>query len=407
MNFAYFVSSRLGKNKLQNSFSAIGTRIAIAGIAIGLAIMLVAFAILQGFQEKIKQKIFSFGGHILITKRNLKNSFQEEPLSLNTPLATIHRKKPPIAHFQTFAHQAGILKTDSEVMGVVLKGIGKDYDSTYFADNMKSGNFVRPALPQGELDIVVSQKIANKLNLKLRDSVLMFFVQDPPRFRKLYIRGIYETGMEDFDEKIIFGNIRLVQRLKNWADSLVGGYEIRVKNFEALDSTSVFDVLEYAEHYMRAETITQRFMGVFEWLLLLDKNVQIFLGLILLVASFNIISILLILIMERVQMIGVLKAIGASSFKISQIFIYQGLLLVAKGMLWGNAIGLGFCALQYYTKLLPLDPENYYMNSVPIAWNWLVILLVNIVTFLIINLVLLLPSIAIARIKPLHAIKFD
>lgn len=408
MNFPFFIAQRLGKNTLRGSFSAIVTTIAIAGIAIGVFIMLIAFAILEGFQGKIKDKLFSFGGHIIVTQRGLKDSYQDAPLSTKTHLKQDFKKIEPIEHLQVYAHQAGVLKTDSEVMGVILKGVGEDFHRESFAQNMKAGKFVRPT-EAGERDVVISQKIATKLRLKVGDAVNMFFIQQnaTPRFRKLTVSGIYETGMEEFDERIIFGHLRMVQRLKNWADTLVGGYEIRVKRFEKLDSVEVYKVAEHLSYEMRAETITQRFMGIFDWLRLLGGNVQIFLTLILIVASVNIISILLILIMERVQMIGVLKALGATNAQIRTIFIIKGMLLILKGMAWGNVLGLGFCALQYYFPFIPLDADNYYMHTVPIAWNVYAILGVNVLVFGVVSLVLLLPTLAISRIQPIKAIRFD
>ncbi len=404
MNFPLFIARRLEKNTLKGSFSAIVTYIAIAGIAIGVFIMILAFAILEGFQTKIKDKLFSFGGHINVTQRGLKDSYQEVPLSTNTHIVKDKKSIEPIAHLQVYAHQAGVLKTEDEVMGIVLKGVGKDFDYTGFQENMRAGKFVNL-----EKEIVISQKIAQKLLLKVGDSVRIFFVQNQkaPRFSKLAISGIYETGMEEFDERIVFGDIRFIQRLKNWADTLVGGYEIRVKNFAQLDSTEVYKVLEHLTYEMRAETVTQKFLPIFEWLNLLDKNVQIFLGLILIVASINIISILLILIMERVQMIGVLKAIGATDAQIRRIFIFKGVLLILRGMVWGNVLSLGFCNLQYYYPFIPLDAENYYMHTVPIAWNWTAFLGVNVLVFITVSIVLLLPTLAISRIQPIRAIRFD
>ncbi len=407
MNLPLFIARRLGNNNLRGSFSSSVAMVAIVGIAFGLFVMLVAFAILEGFQTKIKDKIFSFGGHIMITQRNLKDSYQDVPLSTNTHLRRDYKQIEAIEHLQVYAHQAGILKTEGEVMGVILKGVGEDFYRESFQQNMKAGKFVRPDAATGEEDIVISQRIAEKLNLAVGDSVNMFFVQNPPRFRKLHVQGIYETGMEEFDDKIVFGHLRLVQRLKNWADTLVGGYEIRVKRFAELDSVAVYKVAEHLNYEMRAETITQRYMGIFDWLKLLDKNVQIFLGLILIVASVNIISILLILIMERVHMIGILKALGATNRQIRSIFVFKGMLLILWGMFWGNVTGLGFCAVQYFLPFIPLDADNYYMHTVPIAWNWYAVLGVNVLVFVVVSFVLLLPTLAISRIQPIRAIRFD
>jgi lipoprotein-releasing system permease protein len=289
----------------------------------------------------------------------------------------------------------------------VLKGIDKQYNQAKFKENLIQGNFISFPQAGNSLEIIISQKIANKLNLKLQDSVVMFFIQNPPRFRKLLIKGIYETGMEDFDDKFILGDLRLVQRLNDWADTLAGSYEGFVKDFAQLDTVVVNEVLQHINYDQQIETVTQKHLDIFDWLNLLNQNVSIFLSLILTVASFNMISILLIMIMERVQMIGVLKALGASDWQIRQIFIYKGMILIVRGMLGGNLLGLGFCALQYYFRVIPLDPQNYYMNYVPIEWDWQIILGMNLLTFLIITVVLLLPTMIIARVKPIKAIRFD
>ncbi|MCU0445261.1 MAG: FtsX-like permease family protein [Microscillaceae bacterium] len=406
MNLYYFIAQRIGKTKKQ-SFSAIVTRIAIASITIGLAVILGAYGILLGFRQSVQAKVFSFSGHFQVSQRSLNNSYQETPVSLNTDLYKNYRQIAGVSHLQAVAHKAGILKTDNEVLGVVLKGIDNQYDKTKFRENIIAGDFIQFPAQENSLEIIISQKIADKLHLKVKDSVVMFFIQNPPRFRKLMIKGIYQTGMEDFDDKFILGDLRLVQRLNNWADTLAGSYEGFVKDFSRLDTIVVNEVLDHINYDQQIETVTQKHLDIFDWLNLLNQNVSIFLTLILTVASFNMISILLIMIMERVQMIGILKALGASNWQIRQIFIYKGIILIARGMLGGNLLGLGFCALQYYFRLIPLDAHNYYVSYVPIEWDWQIILAMNLLTFFIISTILLLPTMIIARVKPIKAIRFD
>ena len=406
MNTYYFIASRLDNAK---SFSSIVSTIAIISIALGLATILVAFAILFGFQENIQDKLFSFNGHILVTQRSLNESYEESetPISLNTDLYKNYDKIPSVRHLQAVAQKAGILKTEEEVLGVVFKGIGSDYDQNLFKTNLIQGDFFKLPEKGYSNEIIISEVVANKLKLSLGDSVIMYFVQDPPRLRKLKIQGIYQTGMEEFDEKFILGDINLVRRLNNWSDTLAGSYEIFVKDFSQLDSLGAYQVWEAMGYDMGLETITNRHMDVFDWLGLLYKNVNIFLILILVVAGFNMISILLIMIMERVKMIGILKALGAHNGQIRQIFMYKGIFLIIKGMGWGNLLGLGFCAIQYYFQIIPLDAENYYMNTVPIEWNWLIIFAMNLLVFTIITLILLVPTYIISRIQPVKTIRFD
>lgn len=406
MNLYYFIAQRLGNTKKQ-SFSSIVTRIAIASIAIGLAIILVAYGILLGFREQVQAKIFSLNGHIQVSQRSLNNSYEETPISLNTDLYKNYHKVPSVTHLQAVAQKAGILKTESEVLGVVLKGIDPNFDKKRLKDILIEGDLINFSPQKAASEIIISKKIAKKMQLKVNDSIVMFFIQNPPRFRKLAVKGIYQTGMEDFDDRFIIGDLALVRRLNNWADTLAGTYEIFVKDFARVDSIAATDIYEKIDYDQQIQTATQRFMDIFDWLSLLNQNVSIFLGLILTVACFNMISILLIMIMERVQMIGILKALGATDWQIRRIFIYKGMLLIAWGMLGGNIIGLGFCAIQYYFRLIPLDAENYYMSFVPIVWDWQVIILMNLLTFGVVSLILLLPTMIVSRIKPIKAIRFD
>lgn len=406
MNFYAFIVQKIRKGK-KNSFSKVTGLIAVISVSIGLATILISFGIFMGFKKAIQDKLFSFGGHILVRKSSLNQSFQETPLSKNTYLYKNSINIPGVAHIQTFAQKAGILQTKEEVMGVILKGISRDFSKKSFIQNITQGLFISLPPKKPSLDIVISQKIADKLRLKVNDSVAMFFVQDPPRFRKFHISGIYQTGMDEFDERFIFGDLRQVQKLNNWADTLVGGYEIFVEDFERLDSVARNQVFDAMNYDMEIATIKDLHADVFDWLSLVNKNVQIILVLILTVAGFNMTSILLIMIMERTQMIGILKALGATNSKIRNIFVFLGMQLIFRGLFWGNLIGLGFCALQYFFHLIPLDPENYYMNTVPIAWDWGIILLMNLLTFAVISFILLIPTLIIASVRPIKAIRFD
>ena len=405
MNLSYFISSRINKSKT-SSFSSVIHKIAIASIGLGLAVMLISFLILRGFQESIRERIVSFGGHLQLSRYTVGNLYGENPVSANMEFAQNPEEYDFIKHVQKFAYKPGLLKTEEEVHGVILKGVGPDFSTENFKRNMVQGEFPAFSDTAVSTQVVISQKIADKLRLSIDDEVIMYLVQTPPRFRRLQIKGIYSTGMEDFDESLILGDISLVRQLNNWPDTLVGGYEVFVKDFDKLDEAQ--ESLYEATHYnYYIEKVTDRNIQIFEWLGLLDRNVVIFLTIILFVAFFNIISILLILIMERTPMIGTLMALGASNGQLRRIFMYNGMQMVLRGMLWGNFIGLGFGALQYYYELIPLDKENYYMDFVPIQWNWPLIIILNIVVFGISLLIMLIPTIVISRIQPIKAIKFD
>lgn len=374
--------------------------------------MLVSFLILGGFKKEVKDKIFAFSGNIQVTRYSLNNTLQEEPISINNVIYQHPDSFDFISRVETFAHKAGLLQTEEEVYGAFMKGVSQDADSLRFLNSLEEGGFIRfPEKKNGtsnySLDILISRKIANTLRLSVGDDVRMYFI-DPPntRIRKLNIRGIYNTSIEEFDEQVIIGDVALIQRLNNWPDSLVGGFEVFLKDGANIDKAAN-ELRNEVDYDLYVEKINDKYVQMFEWLELINNNVVVFLGLILFVACFNIVSILLILIMERTQMIGVLKALGAKNSQIRKIFTYNGLILIGKGMLMGNLIGVGFGALQYYFKIIPLDPENYYMEFVPIQWDFSSILLLNLLTFIIVGLVLNIPTAIIMRINPIRAIRFD
>ncbi|TAF67735.1 MAG: ABC transporter permease [Cytophagales bacterium] len=404
MNLYRWIAQRLQQRGEKRFFGGIVSRIAIFSIAIGLVVMVLSFAVLRGYEQVIQQKIFSFAGHIQVSQYNTNNSYEGLPISKNTYLFKHHSKLSAVRHLHVYAHKAGILKVGNEVSGVVLKGIDRDYDTTFFAPNVLEGSL--PYRDTAQTSVMISQKIAKKMQLKRNDTILMFFIQNPPKFRKLVVGGIYETGMEEFDEKFAFCHISLIQQLNRWGDTLVGGYEIFAHRFEKIPE-AYQQVYENMDYDMQIDSAERRYLGLFDWLLLLNTNVSIILILILSVAAFNMLSILLVLIMERTQMIGVLKAIGATYWQISVIFIYQGYGLLLKGMLWGNLVAIFLVVLQYYFKLIPLDPENYYVNAVPVAWDFFSILYVNLLTLLLTTLVMIVPISVVAFTRPIRAIRFD
>ena len=454
MNISYFISKRIRSDATQ-SFSSTIIKIALTTIAIGLAIMIISVAILKGFTNNIQNKIFSFGAHIQISKFDDTHSFEELPITINSDLYQNPNKIKEIRHIQAFCHKTGLLKTDEEVMGVILKGVGKDFDIENFKNNILEGEFINFSKSTYSKEIMISKKAANKLKLEISDEILMYFVQNPPRYRKLTIAGIYKTMLEEFDDLMVLADIKLIQKLNNWPDTLVGGYEIFLHDFnrnenlenvkiklnnikvklnnikEKIDIPIVKDWIDYIvkdwidniiriklqtatdkifdamDYDLQLETVTSKYIQLFDWLILLNRNVWIFLWFIVLVATFNIISTLIIMIMERTNMIGILKAIGATNWQTMKIFLYNGINLIVKGMLLGNVIGIGFCTLQKYFQIIPLDPENYYMDTVPIEWDLTWILFINIGTFLLISIILIIPTAIILNIKPINAIRFD
>ena len=405
MNISYFISKRLRKGNNQ-AFSQIIHGIAVASISLGLAVMIISFLILKGFQQTITDKVVSFGGHLQVSRNTLGQMYNENPISNQLDFVQNTQDYPQITHVQQYAFKPGLLKSKSEVLGVMLKGVGSDYDSLRFSSNMVAGKFLNLQDTNATMDIVVSQNIADQLIIEVGDDVLMYFVQNPPKYRRFTVKGIYATGMEDFDNRIIMGDLDMVRQLNNWADSLAGGLEIFVDNFDKLPEYQE-ELYQLTDYRYFVDMVTSRNVQIFDWLALLDRNVIIFFVIILVIASLNMTSILLILIMERTPMIGSLMAMGASNGQLRQIFMASGMNMVLKGMLIGNIIALGLAAIQYYFKVFPLDMQNYYMAYVPIYWDWTIIIGLNALVFVLVMLVLLLPATIISRIQPIKAIKFD
>jgi lipoprotein-releasing system permease protein len=405
LNLPDFIAKRTINSKT-GQFSGSIYKIAISSIAIGLAIMSVALLILGGFQKTIKDKVYSFAGHMQVTKYTLSNSFDESPISTETDFFKHHQDLDFIKHVQGVAYKAGLLKTEEAVEGVVIKGIGIDYDTVNFASNLVEGRFPDVNSEDYSTEIIISKEIAQLLRLDLGEKVIMYFVQNPPRYRQLEIVGIYETGLEDFDERMIIGDIRMIQRLNDWGKDQVGSFEVFINdNVDEEEAESiVFDKVEVDQF---VNLTSKKYPQYFEWLELLNQNVRLFLALILFVACFNMVAVIFILTMERTPMIGMLKSMGAQNKLIRNIFLMSGLRLTFKGLFWGNLIGLGASALQYFFHLIPLDQENYYMSFVPILWDFKMILGLNLLVLVVVLISLFLPVWFIARMKPIKAIRFD
>lgn len=406
MNLSYFISKRISRG-YQEGFSSTIHKIAIVSIAIGLAASIVSFLIMKGFQETVKEKIFSFSGHILITKFSMNNSTEEQPMDFNIDLYKQPEKYPYVRHVQEFANKIGVVKTDDDALGVLLKGVGRSFDQTAFGENIVKGEFIQFQDSGYASQVVLSKTIANKLRKDVGDEIIVHFFQNPPRFRRLKVAGIYETNLSEyFDSRVILTDIGLIQRLNDWPDSVAGGLEVFVTDPQRIDDAGIA-IGEAMDYDLNIERVSDRFMQVFEWLDLLSRQVNILLGIILTVVCVNMISVLLIMVMERTQMIGMLKALGASNGFIRSIFIYNGVNLILRGLMLGNLLGLGLCFIQDKFKIITLNPRDYYMSFVPISWHWEIVLLLNIITLGLVTLILLLPTMAISRIMPIRAIRFD
>jgi len=414
MNLPYFIAQRLIKGRREGtSFSRPINVIAIIGIAMGLAVMIVAVAILTGFKQQIREKIVGFGSNIQISNFDSNISFETAPIRQGQEYIPKIKNIPGISHVQVYATKAGIIKTDADFQGVILKGVGSDFDWSYFSENMIEGSVFTVTDTARTDKVIISKKISDMLRLKTGDSFAMHFVQDPPRMRKFTVSGIYETSLEEFDKIYVFCDIGHIKRLNGWEDDQISGFEIFIKDFDRLDemTMAVRDAIGYRvledEEKFKVANIRMKYPQIFDWLNFQDVNVIIIIFLMLVVAGFNMISGLLILILEKTNMIGVLKALGSEDVTIRRVFLYQAAYLIGKGLLWGNLIGIGIAFIQLKTGLVTLDPSSYYIKTVPVNLDLIHILILNAGTMAAIIVMLLVPSKLISRITPVKAIRYD
>lgn len=410
MNFEYFIVKRLISAKgYKSSISAPIIKIAITAIAIGVVMMLVSFATGLGLQEKIRDKIAAFNGHISISSYdNNSSKVSLTPVSTDQDFYPEFTSVEGIDHVQAVASTFGVIRTEEDFEGIVAKGVGADYKWDYFEEFLTQGRLPNYSENLNN-EILISEYLANRLKLKNGDRVATYFMRDDsdlPIQRSFEIVGVYESGFQEFDELYMLTDIRHIQRINRWEEDEIGNFEVFVEDFDELD-TKGNEVYENTGSFLDTQTISQKYYSIFEWLSLFDFNMALILGIMILVSGINMITALLVLILERTQMIGMLKGLGAADWSIRKIFLYNAAYLIVLGLFWGNLIGIGLLALQKYFKLIPLDPRTYYVTEVPIYLSWDYILLVNAGTLILCMLMLLIPSVIISKISPVKAIKFD
>lgn len=380
-------------------------RVALGGIVIGVMVMIVAICVVVGFKQEIQRKVSGFGSHIQVVSFDNNATYELQPVEVSDSLRMKLQGIPHVKKVSTFASKPGILKTDSAFQGIVFKGT--DYWD-YFAENLVEGE-----LPSAKNEVIISTVLADQLHLTVGDAILCYFVQEDLRVRKLYISGLYNTCMSEMDRLFVLGNIDLVRQLNQWKKSQSSGIELLVDDLKYLQEVAdrvyfaTVGRLDEAGNAFYTQTLEQLNPQIFGWLDLLDMNVVIIIVLMLCVSGFSIITGLIILILESITLIGTLKALGANNRFVRRIFIYEAILLVGKGMLWGNILGLGIVALQYFTQAIPLDAAVYYVSYVPMAfpWGWLVAL--NIGVLLVAWVIMLAPSAIVSQISPARVMHFE
>ena len=414
MKTGLFIARRLSFNtENRKSLSGPIIRISVTGIALSLAVMIISVATVTGFKNEIRRKIIGFGSHIQIINFDSNNSFETEPISRKQSFLDQLGQIPGIRHVQVFATKPGIIKTSEDIQGAIVKGIGSDFDWSFFEENLVEGSLFRVKDGVKTNQVLISKYMSGLLKLKTGDRFAMYFINDQPRGRSFEVAGIYQTSLVEFDKQFILADLGHLQELNNWDSTQVSGFEILIDDYSQLDNLTrqVFSIagagFSPEGSKLRVVNIRGRYPQIFDWLGLIDKNVWVLLGLMLIVSAFNMISGLLIIILDRTTMIGILKALGMNNQGIRSIFLYQSVYLMVKGLFWGNLAGIGICLLQQYFRILKLNPESYFLSYVPVNFNLSHLLLLNLGTFLITLLVLMLPSMVIARINPARTIRFD
>jgi lipoprotein-releasing system permease protein len=417
MNTELFISRKLFFDKTNKQFlSQKIIRISLYGLALGFAVMLISVAVVTGFKSEIRNKVIGFGSHIQVVNFSSKNSYESLPISQNQPflpqLATIKG----IKNIQVFATKSGMIKTDEYNHGIVLKGVDHNYNWDFFRQNLIDGRLPQLDDSKRVNEIIISEQVSKLLKLELEESAVFYFINENeilPRLQQYKICGFYRTGLEEFDEVFVIGDIKQIRRLNDWKEDEISGFEIEVTDFKQIENIEQEvrnTVIEYNgenSQMLRTESITRLYPQIFDWLSILDMNVWVLLVLMILVAAFNMISGLLVLILERSSMIGVLKALGSPNWNIRKVFLYLSFFLTSRGMLWGNAIGISIILLQKTFSIIKLDPTTYYVDVVPMNFSLLHLLLLNLASIIVTTVMLVIPSYLVSKISPDKSIRFD
>ena len=415
MNFPLYIAKRIYSDQGdKRKVSRPAIRIATIGVAIGLAVMIVTVSVVLGFKHTIRDKVVGFGSHIQVHNIMNSNGSDPHPICANDSLMKAVGKLPGVAKAERFSMTQGILKTDEDFLGIAIKGIAEEYDTTFLSQHLIAGNITSFSDKTSKYKLLVSRMIADKMRLKVGDKVFGYFIDNQDvRTRKFTISGIYQTNMTRFDETLCFTDLHTANKLNGWTDNQATGIEVLVKDFEKVNETAnqfidnINRTSDEQGNSLTSETIYELYPQVFSWLELLDINVWIILALMVCVAGFTMISGLLIIILERTQMIGILKALGARNKTVRHTFLWFSVFIIGQGLFWGNIVGIGIVLLQKYTGFITLDPQTYYVSEAPMELNLPLVALINIATLLICVFVLIAPSYLISHIHPAKSMRYE
>lgn len=415
MNFPLFIAKRIYfTNGDRHEVSRPAIRIATVGVAIGLAVMIITVSVIFGFKHTIRDKVVGFGSHIQITNFVTQQTSIPAPIVVSDTLMRNLKKIPNVRRVECYAMTQGILKTDSDFLGVAFKGVGEDYDLSFVRENMQEGKIPTFSSKKSSYQLLISRKMADKLHLHVGDKVYAYFIAyDDVRARRFTISGIYQSNMKQFDDVLCITDLHTACKLNDWEKEQYTGAEILVNDFEKIDETNDHIIQLLKGHVDRhgetlaSQTIYEAYPQIFSWLSLLDINVWIILALMICVAGFTMISGLLIIILERTQMIGILKAIGARNDTVRHTFLWFAAFIISQGLLIGDVLGIGLVLIQQHTGFIHLDPSSYYVDTAPMELNIPIIIALNVATLLISVFVLIAPSYLVSHIRPAKAMQFD
>ena len=411
MNYEYFLAKRIiGNKSYKSSVSAPIIKIGIVAIAISIIVMLIAIATGIGLEHKIRDKAVAFNGHISISNFDSNESEGAQvPISKNQDFYPEFNTVSGVSHIQAVANKFGIIRTNTDFEGLFLKGVGSDYDWRYFKDFLVEGRL--PVYTQKySSEVLISTYLADRLGFVVGDSFQMFFMKSDsnkaPSIMKYSIVGVFNSGFEELDKTYVIGDINHVQRLNRWSKDQIGNFEVFISNYNDLDRLGN-EVYAQTPSTLNTMTVKQKYASIFEWIPIFTTNIYIILAIMIFVGAINMITALLVLILERTQMIGILKALGSSNVSIRKLFLYNASYLIVCGLFWGNLIGLGILFLQKKFQFITLDPSVYYVTVAPVYLDWTYVVLLNVMTFVLCLLMLLIPSFIISKISPIKAIKFN
>lgn len=420
MNYELFIAKRLISNKQsKNNISSAIIKIAIVSIAVSMVVMIISISTGIGLKNKIKEKLSGLNGHIVINKFDKNNMNSLKPISTHQDFYPNFTKVDGIKHIQVFALKTGIIRTEKDFESAVFKGVGNDYDWTFFKEYIIDGNTLKSTKKQSN-DVLISKILSDRLGLQVGDKFNMWFMKNNlnqkidfsskgvkanTKGRALTVKGIYNSGVMEFDKLFVIGDIKLIQRVNKWASDQVSGFEIFITDFNDLQEKEE-EIYENIDPSLNSISIADKDHNLFEWLDMFDINIRLIIIIMIIISGINMITALLVLILERTQMIGILKALGNGNRSIQKIFLYNAAYLILKGLFFGNLIGIGLLLIQHYTGIITLDPENYYVNKAPVYINFGYILILNFGTLILCLLMLIIPTFMVSKINPIKAIKF-